>query len=406
MDDRFKHLGPIEHPDETGIYMDVLSQCIGNPDIKNIAIAGPYAAGKSSVINKFLKDYLDKPEDNRKNTNLFSSWFNKKFENKNKSHKVLTISIAAFQERQTPNGDVEDLQLRILQQILYTETGAELPQSRFNRIKNIKRSLLAPTLITVWSIISSLLFFNSSILTIYKPWSYEYLFVFMLVWINIVLTILGLEWFFHFLSSKTFSKISLKNLEFEKSKEDDTSILNKYFDEILYFFDRHPYELVIFEDLDRFKEPEIFTKLRELNTLLNQNRGIKRDIQFIYALKDSMFVVNDRTKFFDFILPVVPVTGTANSEDEFIARNQKLRPELTVDKSLLRDISQFITDPRTINNTFNEYVIYKTAINNANLDCSQLFSLVLYKNIFVKDYDDLHYGKGMLYDVLTHTEEY
>ena len=406
MDDRFKHLGPIEHPDETGIYMDVLSQCIGNPDIKNIAIAGPYAAGKSSVINKFLKGYLDKPEDNRKNTNSFASWFNKKFENKNKSHKVLTISIAAFQERQTPNGDVEDLQLRILQQILYTETGAELPQSRFNRTKNIKRSLLAPTLITVWSIISSLLFFNSSILTIYKPWSYEYLFVFMLVWINTVLTILGLEWFFHYLSSKTFSKISLKNLEFEKSKEDDTSILNKYFDEILYFFDSHPYELVIFEDLDRFKEPEIFTKLRELNTLLNQNRGIKRDIQFIYALKDSMFAVNDRTKFFDFILPVIPVTGTANSEDEFIARNKKLRSELTVDENLLRDISQFITDPRTINNTFNEYVIYKTAINSPNLDSSQLFSLVLYKNIFVKDFDELHYGQGMLYDVLTHTEEY
>ncbi|WP_158969502.1 Yip1 family protein [Paraglaciecola sp. L3A3] len=404
MDDRFKHLGPIEHPDETGIYMDVLSQCIGNPDIKNIAIAGPYAAGKSSVINKYLKHYLDTPEDNKKTNNLFTNWFNNK--TKNKSHKVLTIAIATFQERQSPQGDVEDLQLQILQQILYTETGAELPRSRFNRIKNIKRSLLAPLLITIWSIISYFLFAHSSILTIYKPWSYEYFLVFLMVWINSVLTILGLEWFFHFLSSKTFSKISLKNLEFEKSKDDDTSILNKYFDEILYFFDRHPYELVIFEDLDRFKEPEIFTKLRELNTLLNQNRGIKRDIQFIYALKDSMFAVNDRTKFFDFILPVVPVTGTANSEDEFIARNQKLSTELTVDKNLLRDISQFITDPRTINNTFNEYVIYKTAINSPNLDSAQLFSLVLYKNIFVKDFDELHYGKGMLYDVLTHTEEY
>jgi hypothetical protein len=407
MDNRFKHLGPIEHPDETGIYMDVLSQCIGNPDINNIAISGPYASGKSSVINKYLNNNIEELDSEAKQKNSVFSRLTKSADNKSKLDKVLTISIAAFQEEtsKVPRNDAEDLQLRILQQILYTATGAELPQSRFNRIKNIKRSLVTPTLFCIWSLISYVLIFYSAILTVHKAWSFEFMLVFSMVWVQTVLSILGIEWLIHFFSSKKFSKISLKNLEFEKSKDDDTSILSKYFDEILYFFDIHPYELVIFEDLDRFIDASIFSKLRELNTLLNQNRGRTRKIQFIYALKDSMFATGDRTKFFDFILPIVPVTGTANSEDEYLERNRLLAPKLRIENDLLRDVAQFVTEPRNINNTFNEYVVYKTAINNPNLNSEQLFSLILYKNIFVHDFDDLHYGTGKLYEILTQTEQ-
>jgi hypothetical protein len=409
MDKRFKHLGPIEHPDETGIYMDVLSQCIGDPDINNIAIAGPYAAGKSSIIAKYLNNKTEAGESENEEKRSFLSWLIKKVNKKKKSNKALTISIAAFQEdanKPSIGESVEDLQLRILQQILYTANGADLPQSRFNRIKNVKRSLVGPTLLTMWSLISYVLLSGTSILTIHMAWSYEFILLFMMVWAHTVMTIMGLEWLFHFLSSASFSKISLKNLEFEKKKDDETSFLSKYFDEILYFFDMHPYELVIFEDLDRFKSTAIFSKLRELNTLLNQNRGSKRKIQFIYALKDSMFVTSERTKFFDFILPVIPVTGTANSEDTFIERNGFLNKNLKVDKDLLRAIAQFVTDPRTINNTFNEYVIYKTAINSTNLDPTKLFALVLYKNIFIHDFDELHYGKGMLFEVLTQVDKF
>lgn len=42
-----------------------------------------------------------------------------------------------------------------------------------------------------------------------------------------------------------------------------------YFDEIIYFFDQEPKDIVIFEDLDRYDDPQIFQALRELNTLLN-----------------------------------------------------------------------------------------------------------------------------------------
>lgn len=54
----FQHLAPIEHPDKTGIYTKTLKQCIGHKDIKNIAISGPYASGKSSIIKKYLSSEM------------------------------------------------------------------------------------------------------------------------------------------------------------------------------------------------------------------------------------------------------------------------------------------------------------------------------------------------------------
>ena len=46
---------------------------------------------------------------------------------------------------------------------------------------------------------------------------------------------------------------------------------------------------VIFEDLDSFKYTEIFTKLRELNTLINNYENINQKLVFIYALRDDAF---------------------------------------------------------------------------------------------------------------------
>ncbi|MEQ4568306.1 hypothetical protein [Paenarthrobacter sp. CAP02] len=49
---------------------------------------------------------------------------------------------------------------------------------------------------------------------------------------------------------------------------------------------------MIFEDLDRFEDPQIFDSLRELNTLVNAsaNRQAGNEpLRFIYAIKDSLF---------------------------------------------------------------------------------------------------------------------
>lgn len=101
--------------------------------------------------------------------------------------------------------------------------------------------------------------------------------------------------------------ISLKDIQIKPANDDQESILNRHLDEIVYFFQSTKYDLVIIEDLDRFNNPDIFFTLREINSLVNENAGVKRTVRFLYALRDDMFINTDRTKFFEFIIPVIPI---------------------------------------------------------------------------------------------------
>jgi len=133
-------------------------------------------------------------------------------------------------------------------------------------------------------------------------------------------------------------------------KAESGSCFDKYLDEILYYFEISRRDIVVFEDLDRFDNVEIFETLRALNTLLNgsaqvlkQTQGRKLgSIRFIYALRDSVFEKlgtgsmeetnadhtpgpideaqaevqrANRTKFFDLVVPVVPFITHKNARD-------------------------------------------------------------------------------------------
>ena len=62
--------------------------------------------------------------------------------------------------------------------------------------------------------------------------------------------------------------------------------------------------MVVFEDLDRFDDLKLFTKLRELNFIVNQNK-VKHIMRFVYIIKSDLFSNGQQiTKFFDFIVNV------------------------------------------------------------------------------------------------------
>lgn len=45
------------------------------------------------------------------------------------------------------------------------------------------------------------------------------------------------------------------------------------------------------------------------------------DIQpviFVYAIRDDMFKDSERTKFFDFIIPVIPIINSTNSSESLL----------------------------------------------------------------------------------------
>lgn len=181
----------------------------------------------------------------------------------------------------------------------------------------------------------------------------------------------------------------MKDVEIRPAHDDQTSILNRHLDEILYFFQTTGYDLVIIEDLDRFNDAEIFVTLREINSLINENAGVKRTVRFLYALRDDMFVNTDRTKFFEFIIPVIPIINTSNSIDMVLVQGRRLALDDRLDRQFLREVSRYLNDLRLIQNIFNEYAIYVANLETDGenlLDANKLLAILIYKNVYPRDF--------------------
>lgn len=163
------------------------------------------------------------------------------------------------------------------------------------------------------------------------------------------------------------------------------------------FFSIRPYNVVIIEDLDRFRETEIFTKLREVNLLLNNSEKTKRkEIVFVYAVRDDMFTDKERTKFFDFIIPVIPVINSSNSSEILLKKKNQFHYELS--DNLIEDISFFIDDMRLLHNISNEFYLYSKKLNES-LNQDKLFAIITYKNIYPNDFMKLSCNEGDLYNI-------
>ena len=206
----------------------------------------------------------------------------------------------------------------------------------------------------------------------------------------------------------SLKSISLKDVEIKPTHDDQASILNRHLDEIVYFFQSTDYDLVVIEDIDRFENAEIFVTLREINSLVNENAGVKRTIRFLYALRDDMFVNTDRTKFFEFIIPVIPIINTSNSIDMVLEQGRRLELDGRLDRQFLREVSRYLNDLRLIQNIFNEYAIYAANLETDGenlLDANKLLAILIYKNVYPRDFEQLHRGEGALAEILNHQDE-
>lgn len=110
--------------------------------------------------------------------------------------------------------------------------------------------------------------------------------------------------------------------------------------------------------------------------------------------------VTEKTKFFDVIIPIVPIVNNTNSFDYL---KSKLLDELEItDKNdfetFLYQVSIFIDDLRVLKNLVNEFKVYKEIHkNNIKIDYKQLFALIIYKTLNSSDFSDLVKSKGDLY---------
>lgn len=388
-------LSPIDDFKRHKEYIIRLKNAIDQPNVFNIALTGSYGAGKSSILKTFKAYY---PE-----------------------YHYVNVSLASFVEVNLSDGDntvkgkedgfEEQLEYSILQQLFYHVKATNIPESRFGRIERIsKKKRILMVLGILLFVVANLCLFCQEQVTKYFLIPTEVLKSSFLFGLSICVFILGICVIL-FQLILFIKKISIKNLtldkatlEFEEKK--NVSIMNRYLDEILYLFQENKYNVVIFEDIDRFENTHIFTKLRELNLILNQSEEIGRRIVFLYALKDDIFAnAEERTKFFDYIVPVIPFVNASNSGDLFRRKITGLRiPEVEVNSSFITDISAFVNDMRVLTNVVNEFDLYRNLLDK-KLKKEKLLAMILYKNLYPTDFSLLHQNKGVVYESFLSAEK-
>lgn len=125
-------------------------------------------------------------------------------------------------------------------------------------------------------------------------------------------------------------------------------------------------------------------------------------------LKKKDVSATEKTKFFDVIIPIIPIVNNTNSFDYLKSR---LLDDLAItDKNdfetFLYQISIFIDDLRVLKNIVNEFKIYKEIHkNNIKIDYKQLLALIIYKTLNASDFNDLVKSKGDLYTQIKNSLE-
>src|SRR5699024_1761021 len=95
-----------------------------------------------------------------------------------------------------------------------------------------------------------------------------------MVGILIVFNAISLWLLFTFFRKLGVSKFGVANTTIEFNFKDGSTVFNHYLDEIIYLFRKTHYKYIVFEDLDRFEDVNIFEILRGLNTTLNRSAHI------------------------------------------------------------------------------------------------------------------------------------
>lgn len=150
--------------------------------------------------------------------------------------------------------------------------------------------------------------------------------------------------------------------------------------------------------MDRYNINQVFQRLREINGLINLNRTKEDEnpLRFFYLIRDDIFVSKDRTKFFDFIIPVVPVIDSSNSYDQFISHFENGGVLEKFDKHFLQGVSLYIDDMRILKNIYNEFMVYYNRIGTTEQDYNKLLAIIAYKNIFPRDFSDTQINVGFV----------
>ncbi len=376
---RFQSLTPTDDAKEIVSYSNAMNHAFFNDkSIKNIAVTGQYGSGKSSFLRTYFKDKKD----------------------------VLWVSLALFLDSQEEKKDIEKfeykLELSILQQLFYVKK-----ESRLWIYKII--GIIIFLLIGILGINQAEFFLRKVPLKTYSFIANHSITIF---WVSFLVLIAVLSYALYclllFFKSLNVKRINvngagLGELGIELPDSKSFSILNRNVSKIINFFVKTKYSTVVFEDIDRFDDLRIFTKLRELNLLLNNSSQIsskKKPIRFIYALREDLFVdERSKVKFFDLVIPIIPRINASNSRVELLEFFSDKKQSKSLSR-FVKEVSPYLCDMRLLKNICNEYQIYYEQIGDITSEI-ELLALIIFKNFFPKEFASMHEGEGLMYKLLS-----
>lgn len=371
-------------------YEKRLAAALKHKLVLNIALTGIYGSGKSSVLNTFKKSYKNNSEWRFLEVSLSTFKVEKVSEGNQADEESIDNEVRGL----TPD-KIQLIERSILQQFFYAVPQCDIPLSRFKRItensKESYREVLGVIILGLWSYLYAfdLVGFITDLIE-FANW-YKY---FNLV-ILIACTLFLIDKIFSYGFGLKEIKFNLHNAEFNIKNEQEKSILNDHLDEILYFFETTGKNVVIIEDLDRFNDTEIFIRLRELNSIIN--KSCPHQVVFIYAIRDDIFEDNERSKFFDYIIPVIPIVNPTTAYDIVIKEYSSIADEL--DNKFLLNTCLYFSDMRLLKNILNEYEVYFDQLKILDIDKNKLFAMVVYKNYHPNEFAKLNSNSGEIYDI-------
>lgn len=400
-------------------YVKRLEKALQGEDTKihNIALSGVYGSGKSSILEKVVKDLEEERPHTTRTISLapLAAQLKEQDDKKNDSVSDKDKSTSKQPSGATPkssnNSSITNLiQKEIIKQLLYGTDPEKIPASHFHKMNEIG---LGKQILSSLAFGMLLLF----ILNIYQ-WPYSYIQK-PLTWLPIptsitkilaeivIICLLSIATFalFHYFGTRIhLAKIDVGTAGITLGENSD-SYFDQYLDEIIYIFEKTGIRTVFFEDLDRFQDAQIFDSLRELNQILNndpklqhtestiqkisqrlhfshsakeKNSQSSTPIQFVYAIHDAIFsnqyvsadaqIANQeslahsfsRAKFFDIIIPVVPFVSASNSYQIALETLEDVLdandPQMI---NLLELVADTIPDKRTWINIRNEFIVYR-----------------------------------------------
>ncbi len=389
-------------------YQEALDYVFSSGKIRNIALTGSYGSGKSSVIRSY--------------------------ENIHKEQTFIHISLARFEEQGQSAGNPADptktvniLEGKIINQLLHQIPEKELPPSYIQPQGKIswKRHLLI-VLSSLAFIVFGIYVFQfqkwvsavsglgeSQVKSLLRITTNPYG---RLIGIGLLLILLGCGMFYILRTYPFrifFKKVDLKGLvgiELFNAKED--TYFDKYLHNVLQLFDLANADAIVFEDLDRYDVTLIFEKLREISDLaysrekLRLRKG-KKPLRFFYLIRDDVFTASDRSKFFDFIIPVVPYVDVSNSCDQLLQRFEEAGFSGLFSKRFLQDVSLYLSDMRLVSNIVNEFNVYHGRLSGSGLATKpdRQLAMIIYKNLYPGDFDLLQKGRGYVYALFEQKKE-